>query len=170
MFLIKSVKADKYLNKNRFFLHKVGKILLNYAFLLFWSIFGEIHRKLFFLDIKVTKLRNEHWNSQKVCFSYHVWIGAKPVENLEIFKQFFLIKSVKRININKNCFYPQSKPITAKLCLSVVFKAFLEKFIENFSFYDIKWLSQKWALKYSENFFFLPCLKRGKSWGKFGFV
>ena len=26
---------------------------LNYAFLLFWSIFVEIHRELFFLDIKV---------------------------------------------------------------------------------------------------------------------
>ncbi len=29
-------------------------ILQNYAFLLFWSIFGGIHRELFFLDIKLT--------------------------------------------------------------------------------------------------------------------
>ena len=28
--------------------------LLNYAFLFFWNIFVEIHRELFFLDIKVT--------------------------------------------------------------------------------------------------------------------
>ncbi len=28
--------------------------MLNEAFLLFCSIFGEIHRELFFLDIKVT--------------------------------------------------------------------------------------------------------------------
>ena len=41
-------------------------------------------------------LRNEHWNSQKVCFSYHVWIGAKPVRKIwKLFKQIFLIKSVK---------------------------------------------------------------------------
>ena len=31
----------------------MSHILLNYAFLLFWNIFVEIHRELFFLDIKV---------------------------------------------------------------------------------------------------------------------
>ena len=36
------------------FLPKVSHILLNYAFLLFWGLFGKIHRELFFLDIKVT--------------------------------------------------------------------------------------------------------------------
>ena len=36
------------------FLHKVSHIQLNCAFLWFWSIFVEIHRELFFLDIKVT--------------------------------------------------------------------------------------------------------------------
>ena len=48
MFLIKPVKGDKY------------------AFLLFWNIFGEIHRELFFL-----------------------------VKNVDMFKQMFLIKPVK---------------------------------------------------------------------------
>ena len=52
LFLIKPVKGIN-INKT-VFLHKVSHILLNYAFLLFWSIFGEIHRELFFLDIKVT--------------------------------------------------------------------------------------------------------------------
>ena len=28
--------------------------MLNYDFLVFWSIFGEIHRELFFLGIRVT--------------------------------------------------------------------------------------------------------------------
>ena len=32
----------------------MSHILLKQSFLLFWSIFGEIHRELFFLDIKVT--------------------------------------------------------------------------------------------------------------------
>ena len=41
------------INKNCF-IHKLKQILLNYAFLLFWSLLGEIHRILFFLDIKVT--------------------------------------------------------------------------------------------------------------------
>ena len=35
-------------------LHKVSHKLVNYAFLLFWSILGEIHRELFFLFKKVT--------------------------------------------------------------------------------------------------------------------
>ena len=42
------------------FLHKLGHIQLTYATLLFWSILGEIHRELFFLDIKVTI--SETWN------------------------------------------------------------------------------------------------------------
>ena len=42
-----------YINKTVFF-HKVSHILLNYAFLLFWSFFGKIHRELFFFDIKMT--------------------------------------------------------------------------------------------------------------------
>ena len=40
-------------------------------------------------------LRNEHWNTRKVCFSYHVWKGEIPEENLDLFKQLFLIKPVK---------------------------------------------------------------------------
>ena len=36
------------------FLHKMNHILLNYAFVLFWSIFEEIHRELYFLGLKVT--------------------------------------------------------------------------------------------------------------------
>ena len=35
-------------------LHKISHIQLNYAFLLFWSIFGLIHWKLLFLVQKVT--------------------------------------------------------------------------------------------------------------------
>ena len=52
--------------------------------------------------------------------------------------------------------------------LSCCFEAFSVKFTENFSFQSKKWLSQKGAEEYSESFFFLTSLKRGKSWGKFG--
>ena len=69
--------------------------LLNYAFLLFWSIFGEIHIEVRFLVKKSDYLRNEHWNTQKVCFSYHIWKWANPEENLDLFKQFFFIKPEK---------------------------------------------------------------------------
>ena len=43
---------------------------------------------------------------------------------LDLFKQIFLIKSVKWDNINKNCFSPQSESYTAKLFLSVVLEHF----------------------------------------------
>ena len=47
LFLIKQVKGEN-------FLLKVSHIQLNYAFLLFWRIFGEIHWKLLFLVKKAT--------------------------------------------------------------------------------------------------------------------
>ncbi len=60
---------------------------------------------------------------------------GKPEENLDLFKQLFFIKPVKRdIYNNKNCFPPQSEPLTAKLMPLCCFEAFLGKFIENVSF------------------------------------
>ena len=41
------------IKQKKVFFYKMSNILLNYAFLLFWSIFVEIHRELSFLDIKV---------------------------------------------------------------------------------------------------------------------
>ena len=53
LFLIKPVKGDKYYKKT-IFLPKLSHIQLNYAFLLFWSIFGEIQREILVLVKKVT--------------------------------------------------------------------------------------------------------------------
>ena len=53
LFLNKPVMEDKYLKK-KVFLHKVIHILLKYAVLLCWSIFGAIHREHLFLYIKLT--------------------------------------------------------------------------------------------------------------------
>ena len=53
-------------------------------------------QRTFLFSQKSDYLRNEHWNTQKVCFSYHVWKVANPVENLDLFKQLFFIKPVKR--------------------------------------------------------------------------
>ena len=39
---------------NNVFLHKISHIQLNYAFLLYWSIFWETHWKLLFLFQKMT--------------------------------------------------------------------------------------------------------------------
>ena len=48
------------------FLPKVIPIQLNYAFLLFWSIFREIFKEI---HILVQKFNKEYRNSQKICFS-----------------------------------------------------------------------------------------------------
>ena len=53
---------------------------LNYAFMLFWSILGEILRKILFL-LKKFLPRNE---TQKVCFSKPVWKGENSEENLDL--------------------------------------------------------------------------------------
>ena len=76
------------------FLLKVSHILLNYSFLYFWSILGEIHRELFLLDIKVTIL--ETWTEKLSKFVFITILkGSNPEENLDLFKQLFLIKTVK---------------------------------------------------------------------------
>ena len=50
--------------------------------------------------------------------------SANPEENFVLFKQLFLIKTVKVTNINKKNISPKSEPSTVKLCLSVVLKHF----------------------------------------------
>ena len=87
----------------------MSHIQLNYTSLLFWSIFGEINwsqehsERLFFLT----------------CLKRVI-----SCENLDLFKQLFLFKVVKRYNFNKKCFSPQSEPHTAKLSFSVVLNHF----------------------------------------------
>ena len=101
----------------------MSHILLNYAFLFFWSIFGEIHRELLFLVKK--------WLSQKRALKYSESIFflpclkvANPEETLVCLNNCFRSNQWKWININKKCFSPQSEPHTAKQCLSVVLKHF----------------------------------------------
>ena len=61
----------------------MGHKLLNYAFLWFLSIFGEIHWKLLFL-VKNDYLRKKLKNTQKFCFSQQVWKGANPEVNKDM--------------------------------------------------------------------------------------
>ena len=49
---------------------------------------------------------------------------GKLEENLDLFKQLFLIKPVKGDKYEQKFFSPQNEPHTAKLCLSVVLKHF----------------------------------------------
>ena len=90
-------KSRHILTKN-VFLPKECHILLNYAFLFFEAIWGIITENFSFSQ-KSDYLWKENWKTQAVCFSYHVWKGENPEENLDLFKQLLLIKPVKGENI-----------------------------------------------------------------------
>ena len=72
----------------------MSNILLNYAFLLFWSIFEKIQRELFFLDIKVTISETKSEILRKFVF-LTMFERGKSGENLDLFKQLFLTKPEK---------------------------------------------------------------------------
>ena len=57
----------------------------------FWGKFIEN----FSFNIKVTIAEMSTDILRKLFFSYHIAKGANPVENLDLFKQQFLIKPVK---------------------------------------------------------------------------
>ena len=61
----------------------MSHIQLNYAFQLFWSIFGLIPYKPLFIQ-KSNYLRKEHRNIQKDYFSQQVWKEEKAEENLDL--------------------------------------------------------------------------------------
>ena len=61
----------------------MGHIQLNYAFLLFWRILGEILWKLLFL-VKNDYLRKKVKNTKKFCFSKQVWKRANPEVNYDL--------------------------------------------------------------------------------------
>ena len=121
--------------------------------------FGGNSRRTSLFSPKGDYLRKEHWNTQ--IFFLKIFEKYKPEENLDLFKQLFLVKPEKWENLTKPCCFPQSEPHTAKLCFSVVLKHFFGKFTEKFSFYSKKWLSRKGALKYLE-FFFLNMFEKGQ--------
>ena len=92
-FLDQTCKRGEILQKNNF-LRKLSHIQLNFAFLLFWSIFWEIHRELLFLVKKVTISEKSTEIIRNFFFLTCLKI-ENPDENLDLFKQIFLIKPVK---------------------------------------------------------------------------
>ena len=92
LFSIKQVKGDKYYQK--LLSPKSEPYPAKLCLSVFLNIFGAIQRELLFLDIKMTIseritkiLRNLFF---KTCLK-----GENPEENLDLFKQIFLIKPVK---------------------------------------------------------------------------
>ena len=140
--------------------------LLIYAFLLYWSIFGEIHWELSFLDIKVTR-RNEHCKIRKFDF-LTMFEGANPVKNLDLFKQFFMIKPVKDDKCYKTFFLQKVSHIVLNYAF-LLFWSVLGEFIEKFSF-NIKVTSAETSTEILSQFVFLTMFDRGKILRKIWFV
>ena len=91
----------------------------------FEAFSGKIHRELLFLVIKLTISEKSTEVLRKLFFLK--FEKGNSQENLDLFKQLFLIKPEKGININKNCFSPQSEPHSPKLYFSGVLKLFRVK-------------------------------------------
>ena len=129
--------------------------ILNYAFVLVWSIFGEIHWKLLFLVKKVTL----------------------SVRSSEILRKFVFPKSLKRgIDqtskrgqiLTKSVFLLKVSHIEINYAF-VLFWSIFGEIHWKLPFLVKKWLPQWEAQKYSESMFFPTSLKRRKSRRIFGF-
>ena len=77
----------------------MGYIQLNYAFLLFWSILGKIHRKILFFNQKVTISERSREILRKLVFLIKFEKGQIQKKNWICCKQPFLFKAVKREKI-----------------------------------------------------------------------
>ena len=155
-------KRGLILIKNAFF-SKLCHIQLIYAFLLFLSIFVEIHRELPFISETSTEILREFVflnKFEKGLILRIFWFFLNP---------FFYQTSKKGEILTKTCFSSLYDPHTAKLCFSVVLKHFWRN-SQGTSLFSQKVTMSERSTEIPRNFFFLTCLKRGKSWRKFGFV
>ena len=106
-FFYQTSKRWQILIKNVFLL-KVSHIQLNYAFLLFWSIFVEIHRELLFLVKKVTSQKEAQNYLESWFFSISLKWGKSRGKFRFVVNNPFCSKQKNRTNIIKNCFSPQN--------------------------------------------------------------
>ena len=127
----------------------MGYILLNYAFLLFWSIIGKIFRELFVLDIRVTIAKRCIEIRRKFVFPTMFKKGQIMRIIWICLNTSFWSNQWKGKNNKKTVFLPKVSHTLLHYAFCC-FEAFLEKFIENFSFKSEKWLSQKRALNDTE--------------------
>ena len=131
-------------------------IYLNYVFLLFWSIFWDIHWKLLFFS-KIWYLRKMLRNTLKICFS----------------KKFEMVKSRAKFDWCYKCFVKTCK--IRQISTKTVFLLNISQIQLNYAFLlfwsifgEIHWkilflvkkeISQKEAQKYSKHLFFSTNLK-----------
>ena len=140
-------------------LPKVRHIQLNCAFLLFWSIFVKIHRELLFLVKKMAIPERSTEKLRKFVF-LNMFENGKSWVKLGFVKTNIFDQTSKKGQILKKKVSP---PKMSHIQLNYAFLLFWSIFLEIHReplFLVKKLLSPKGALKYSENLFFLTCLKR----------
>ena len=143
-------------------------ILLNYAFLLFWSILGEIHRKSFFLDIKVTISETSTEIFRKFVF-LNMFEKGQSGEIWICLNKCFWSNHQKEIIIKKIVFLQK----VSHILLDYAFLLFWSIFGEIHR--ELLFLVQKVTMSETSTeilrkFVFLTLFERGTSWWKFGFV
>ena len=92
IFFHQTSKRGQILTKTVFHL-KVSHIQLNYSFMLFWSILGEIHWKSLFLVKKVTSQKEAQIYLESLFFSTSLQRG-KSEENLDFYKEIQIFLSI----------------------------------------------------------------------------
>ena len=137
-------------------------------FCCFDAFFWEIHRELLFLVKKETFSESSTEILRKLVFLTYLK-GVNPEENVDLFKQQFLIKPEKLGKyLQKRVFFLKVSHIQLNYAFLLFWSIFGE-ITDKFSYYSKKWLCQNGALKFSE-FVFLKMFEKLKSWGIFGFV
>ena len=98
-FQLKGININKKCFSPQCVPHSV-KLCLSVVLKHFW----ENSQRTSLFSQKSDYLWKEHWNTQKVCFSYHVWKGQILIKNWVCLNNCFWSNQLKVININKNCF------------------------------------------------------------------
>ena len=142
--------------------------LLNYVFLLFWSIFREIQWKILFLVKKMAI-------SERISDILRTFLFLNKIEKEQILRKIRICfkhpfcSSSKIGQIKKQLFSPQNEPHRFKLCVCVFFCLLGEIHWKCLFLVKKGTISEK-RLEILRRFFFSSSLKRGKSRGKLGFV
>ena len=147
----------------------MSHILLNYAFLLFLSILGEIHRELFFLEITVT-ISEKSTEILRKLFFLTMFETDNLEENLALIKQIFFKQTSKRGYIlTKTVFLFKVCHILLNYAF-LLFWSFLGEIHRELFFRNIKVTISEKSAKILRKIVFLTMFERGKSIGKLGFV
>ena len=135
-------------------------------FCCFEAFSGKFTENISFYS-KYDYLRKEHRKTQKVCFSLRVWKGANPEENLDLFKQLFLIKPLKGGQIlTKTVFLLKVSHIQLNYAF-LLFWSILGEIHRELHFLVQKVTISEKSTEILRKFVFLNKFEKGKSRGKF---